>query len=358
MNKLLLCTVGTSLKQFIEAEHPKNETEAAHRLAALEPTDRRCGAEINSVAAMQRQDLLTPDDHIHLLLSDTKDGRYIGEILCRYFRRWFKKCDHTVIKGLTHEEGGRFGAVGLKNLVREAFRIYNDAHNQGLQLLINATGGYKAQISFVGLVGQAMQVPVYYLFEEFEEIIELPPMPVALDFRLWLEYFELFDTIEERTAIAAADPRLRNLPERLKVLFECEGNNVTLSYMGLLFHRLLGKAFARQKESILPPPRPEDQEVKTHLEGSGHIYQTPGLQEFINRLKDVPYVTRIATFYHNPDLAEPCSFRRDTKGRDDCIVATYSRSGHTVRMNVFLTSDDPRCRDAAIADLTQQFCER
>ena len=56
-------------------------------------------------------------------------------------------------------------------------------------IAINATGGYKAQISFAGMIGQALGIPVYYLFEKFSKVIKLPPQPVALDLSLWLENY-------------------------------------------------------------------------------------------------------------------------------------------------------------------------
>src|SRR5437773_1205753 len=51
---------------------------------------------------------------------------------------------------------------------------------------LNATGGYKAQIAVAVLLGQALGVPVYYKHELFSEIIAFPPLPVALDFEVWM----------------------------------------------------------------------------------------------------------------------------------------------------------------------------
>ncbi|MEA2059529.1 MAG: hypothetical protein U9P10_03190 [Thermodesulfobacteriota bacterium] len=67
-------------------------------------------------------------------------------------------------------------------IIGEIVRAYGSE-----QILINATGGYKAQISFAGMIGQALDIPVCYMFERFAEVIELPPQPVSLDLGFWIE---------------------------------------------------------------------------------------------------------------------------------------------------------------------------
>jgi CRISPR/Cas system-associated protein Csm6 len=89
-----------------------------------------------------------------------------------------------VIQGLSDASPHVFRTEGLRNLVRS---IAGVVRRHGAQVtLINATGGYKAQISFAGMIGQTLEIPVCYLFEGFSDVITLPPQPIALDLRFWL----------------------------------------------------------------------------------------------------------------------------------------------------------------------------
>src|SRR5262249_58954322 len=78
----------------------------------------------------------------------------------------------------------RFRTDGLRNLARAVCKVVRD--HSASACAINATGGYKAQIAIAVLLGQALGVPVYYKHERFSEIIAFPPLPVALDFEVWM----------------------------------------------------------------------------------------------------------------------------------------------------------------------------
>jgi len=95
-----------------------------------------------------------------------------------------------VLTGLTDASHERFRREGLRHLVTATAKI---ARQWGPEhVVINATGGYKAWISFAGLIGQALDIPVCYLFERFSEVITLPPQPVSLDLAFWLEHSSRF----------------------------------------------------------------------------------------------------------------------------------------------------------------------
>ena len=90
----------------------------------------------------------------------------------------------------------RFRTKGLRQLARELCKILRE--RTPAACAINATGGYKAQIAIAVLLGQAIGVPVFYKHELFPEIIAFPPMPVALDFELWMRASGmLFDLVRD-----------------------------------------------------------------------------------------------------------------------------------------------------------------
>ena len=129
--------------------------------------------------------------------------------------------------------------------------------------MINATGGYKAQISFAGMIGQALEIPVCYLFESFSEVITLPPQPVSLDLSFWLENATLFFDLAKYDAAdnpGLVDERFSSLADEIEV----DGKKfVGLSATGELFHEMFKNRFLQQRENLLPPDSGIDPEKKT-----------------------------------------------------------------------------------------------
>ncbi len=105
----LICTAGTSLfanlgrpatdddavrAALVKARDRAGWDEAAallHRI--LKPTDRLCGAEINSVSDLLANGMVEKG-RLHLLVSDTPDGQKIGAVLGRVLsvRRLAHRC--------------------------------------------------------------------------------------------------------------------------------------------------------------------------------------------------------------------------------------------------------------------------
>src|SRR5262249_28350773 len=107
MRKLLLATVGTSLfrpnleglrtrltagtlpdsqQPLARAYADRDWTTVAAHLAELPPSERLCGAEINSIASLIQHGHVAPDTGLFFFHSATDDGRAIAAILQAYYR--------------------------------------------------------------------------------------------------------------------------------------------------------------------------------------------------------------------------------------------------------------------------------
>ena len=204
---ILICTVGTSLfrpnleklkgqlaegslapqhRPLAEAYTQGNWSAVAAELAALPATERWCGAEINSIASMIEKGYAKPDCGLFFLHSQTEQGRQIAAILKEYYLRCgHKPVELVEVADLQDEDAKRFRSKGLRNLAREIAKVVRE--RSPAACAINATGGYKAQIAIGVVLGQALGVSVYYKHELFDEVIAFPPLPVALDFTLWMQ---------------------------------------------------------------------------------------------------------------------------------------------------------------------------
>ncbi|HVS38762.1 MAG TPA: putative CRISPR-associated protein [Gemmataceae bacterium] len=369
---ILICTVGTSLfrpnleglkKDLAEGKiredlrplaqaYEQNDWPAVARaLARLPSSERLCGAEINSIASMIDKEYVPGDCGLFFLHSDTDDGRNIAAILKSHYQSKGHAPVETIdVPDLQDQDPKRFRTKGLRNLARKICGVIRE--RSAAACAINATGGYKAQIAVGVLLGQAIGVPVYYKHELFSEIIAFPPMPVALDFEVWMRASGLlFDLERASEPIPAAiyagewDEKYESLVERISIDRQ---DYLELSPIGQIFHETFRERFRTARDQVLPPPAPPAQKRAPRLEKAGWPGEHPEVERFMNRVtSEVPQVTHCATFYYNPDLAERTRFRT---GRDG-IEGIYSDGNFTVKFRVETTAQTPGQQAAVIAVL-------
>jgi len=181
MRTNLLCTVGTSLLGHIKKnEHwyslykKERIRELARELLDESPDSLVCGAEINSIHEICSRKKI-PLQNIILLASDTSDGKSVSKLIKTYFdcneELNITNIEVSTVAGLQDERPKDFKIQGLRNLVR-AIGEYVQRHGGSQRVAIDATGGYKAQIAIAVLMGQALDIPVFYKHERFSEIID------------------------------------------------------------------------------------------------------------------------------------------------------------------------------------------
>jgi putative CRISPR-associated protein (TIGR02619 family) len=371
---ILICTVGTSLfrpnlealkkdladgkvrddlKPLAQAYQQRDWPAIARELAQLSPTERICGAEINSIASMIDKQHIPADCGLFFLHSDTDDGRSIAAILQSYYQSKGHSPIETIqVPDLQDQDPKRFRTKGLRNLARKICGVIRE--RSAAACAINATGGYKAQIAIGVLLGQAIGVPVYYKHELFSEIIAFPPMPVALDFEVWMKasgmLFDLERASEPLRATVYADDwdeKYESLVERVEI----DGQDyLELSPTGQIFHETFRERFRTARDQVLPPPVPPAQKCPPRLEDAGWPGKHPEVERFMKRVTDeVPQVKHCATFYYNPDLAERTRFRL---GRDG-IEGVYSDGNFTVKFRVETSAQTPGQQAAVVAALNE-----
>jgi putative CRISPR-associated protein (TIGR02619 family) len=346
MRDILICTLGTSLlfgvgrseepefESLRMAKNAKNWQQLALMLLELKNTDRICGAEINSITSILQEKLLDRQERIIFLVSDTDDGKYTGEVLKYYYQNkknslCFTNVEVRVLEGLRDDDVQKFQQQGLKNLVVE---ISKETRKFSAELIaINATGGYKAQISFAGMIGQALGIPVYYLFEKFSKVIQLPPQPVALDLSLWLENYSLFETLEEadtveKSELIVENSTLASIETMLDEVIIDKVRYIALSAMGQLFHERCRSQF-HQQETVLLSRVPEDitDPAKKHI----HLRDDHGqdeLEKFSKKICHSPYVKSIINSLPFNSQRKNCIRRTKTNGIVE-FVLTWTDSG-------------------------------
>ena len=374
----LICTLGTSLfgnlRRLAEAQQSDPDREAlakaysgrdwaevASHLVKIAPSEQVCGAEINSV------EILASDKvervNLHLLHSDTDDGRAIAGILQSYFKAhgWHNVSCHT-LDGLRDDDPNLFRTQGLRNLAKKCGELVRFAGGAEF-CAINATGGYKAQIAIAVLIGQALDIPVYYKHEFFrtDAIISFPPMPVALDFSLWERASGMFMALSRANAFEPWqhfeddwDERFEPLVDRVDV----DGAEyLELSPAGQIFHETFLQRFQQFKTERLPPAAAPGDKRDPRLGDHAYRQARVPIENFLGRITwEAPYVLSCRTTYWDPRLATTTMFRLSSHG----IEGVYSNGTWSVKFAVETTAGQDSPTDSLnviVADLNVRLAQ-
>ncbi len=333
MPKTLICTVGTSFFQgnlarfgsgagndangenvdkLVQAYNVKDWNALARAMLDISPASRMLGAEVNTIefilSRVRREDEFI--GRIVFLVSDTEDGINTGGVLKAYYTERAKRekelsslqADYRVIKDLQDADPILFKKSGLLNLVRAISQVIREAGEPG-KVIIDATGGYKAQIAIAVMFGQALGIDVIYKHERFSTIIDFPPMPVALDFSYFDKFNDLFSafyyepaltlTLPEFASYFESDRKIGTYSEltanrdfsRIRLFFEDEKTGsehlFALNHAGLIYI----EASLRSDKSFaalpLPPPLPESERKEPRLRDD---HYPKGFREYIERI--------------------------------------------------------------------------
>lgn len=365
----LICTVGTSLFYpnlanldpdegdsvrvgLKRAYNAKDWTDVAELLLQLDSSERICGAEINSVNDMVARGLVEPVN-LRLLHSDTREGEQIAEVLMHYFRGAGWTVASRRVEGLQDDDPKMFRTLGLRNLVKVFGEGINETGGRPF-CAINATGGYKAQVAIAVLMGQAMAIPVYYKHERFSEIIDFPPMPVALDLSLWRRASGMFVALAMPGSVEPASPFEEDWDERFEPLVNRETIDgvpyLELSAAGQVFHVACASEFREFGVQTLPPAANPDQKSLPRLGNHGYQQAEQPIREHLTRITDeVPYVLSCATTYWNRNLPQTSHFR--LSGGE--VQGIYSDGNWCVKFAVNTTAPEGSPLDHVVADLNQ-----
>ncbi len=164
--------------------------EVAEQLAGIRGRVRVLGAETASLEALRGEGAYSGIRSVVLLHSDTPAGVAAAAVLQPLLARRFDLLvERRRVSDLVDTPASTFKVLGLRNLVQKLAEVVRQ--RGAADVVIDATGGFKAQIATAVTFGQAFGIPVLYLFERFAEIIEFPPLPVSVDVALATAHHDL-----------------------------------------------------------------------------------------------------------------------------------------------------------------------
>jgi putative CRISPR-associated protein (TIGR02619 family) len=229
---------------------------------------------------------------VKLVHSQTPDGLFCAQCL-NSFAAGKGISSHTVqVNELTYSDSATFNR-GLGRMVRVLAEEIRSGRQAG-EVSIAATGGFKAEIAVANLVGALLGVPVYYIYEQFKQLIRIEPVPIVLA-PGWLKEGPgraLLEKISEKSCLPSAEvSSLVKADGRLEMLVEMEEvegrEYVCANVLGELAAQVLASP-----NVDWPQPCDDEPEKKVILEGTEH-HRPKGWEKVIKILSGSVYVKRI-----------------------------------------------------------------
>jgi CRISPR/Cas system-associated protein Csm6 len=166
-------------------------------------------AEIESILRIAKD--LEENLDVYLLATDT----ILSVLACELIVEWFKDNEHIhfkvicedkvvivdslenyldflVISKLNVNGDDESIQIGFINLIDKVYSILgkNCFFSKGADkdFIINMSGGYKAVIPYLTLIGQLTEIPLHYMYEESDSLIKISQFPLKFDWDLAEQY--------------------------------------------------------------------------------------------------------------------------------------------------------------------------
>ena len=195
-----------------------------------------------------------------LIATDTVLSRLAAELICIRMNdispelcQFEPEYGKGIIEGVVvHEsdeiktpKGASFFDHGFMNLINRVAELITVHKKDELDVALNISGGYKAIVPVITLIGQIKEVPLLYNYETSDQLVEIGNLPFSFDQSLGELYFD-FLTPNELKEIDNTPEVLASL-KNLKLIHP-EKNKLTI--LGQLFHQYMNPV-SDSKKSFL-----------------------------------------------------------------------------------------------------------
>ena len=295
MARLLITTVGTSLLTNRERpwswspwkKDPLPDTDVVDEwLAEADPI--QASAEMNTLHRREIQQT----DQIAFLHSDTDEGLYCSERLGTYYANRCRDVRQCPLEALSYRDES-FAQRGLKSLISVTLAEIRYAHEKQLTPIFCATGGFKAEIAFLNLLGALLNIEVYYIHELHREEVKLPHLPLTWDTDYVLQHQAFFDWIKAdiRKSLEAeswlnANPELRPLVENVV------DNGESYADLNAAGELLFQAAAMSGPRAVWPEASPNSPEQKYGVSGVDH-HRPHGWERFVDTLCKIDCISYV-----------------------------------------------------------------
>jgi putative CRISPR-associated protein (TIGR02619 family) len=274
-----ICTVGTSLLfNWRKTTGGGGEPDRSDLVAFLNQHHSiEASAETNTLHRLIESKTLAPGHRLVFLHSATVEGELCSQALRHFYTGHGYSAETREISGLNykHRDFANKGLTSLVDILIELVGAYSTESTDTPVILV-ATGGFKAELAYVTISGALLGVPVYYIHERFDGLVEMPVLPISIDYAYVAEYIELFEKLNEMPTRKEWDTFLLQWQRETGGVFPKRLSRFTIQEDGLFYLSpagdLLYKAFQERLAHVTDRRvnlSPQAKKALDALEGNG-----------------------------------------------------------------------------------------
>jgi putative CRISPR-associated protein (TIGR02619 family) len=287
MARLLITTVGTSLLTnpdrpwtwSFRNKEPLPDIKVVDCWLADDVDPVKASAEMNTLHRRAIGEM----DQIAFLHSDTPEGKYCSERLGTYYSSKCHEVRQCALNALSYQDES-FAQRGLKSLISVTLEEIRRARERNLTPIFCATGGFKAEIAFLNLLGALLNIEVYYIHELHREEVQLPRLPLAWDTEYVIQHQDFFDWIKaDMRQSIEVESWLNARPELRSLVDDVEMGGVVYTDLSAAGELLFAAAREYQPHAVWPSSDARPPEEKNGLSRVSHK-RPRGWEQFVKRL--------------------------------------------------------------------------
>ncbi|MCX7624862.1 MAG: putative CRISPR-associated protein [Candidatus Sumerlaeaceae bacterium] len=291
---------------------------------------------------------LSQDDKLILMHSSTPEGRFCAECLADLY----KNSTRDVIVKEVSELGyaaDKFSSA-LKKLIDITVNTVTEAAKEGATVIIAATGGFKAEIAFLNLLGALCGIEVVYLHELHRNVVRLPQLPLSWDANFVAQNLEFFQWIDEEPRRANEVESWLNREPRLRFLVETTPDGYCyLSPAGYLLYKAGSQQIkSTQPQTCWPGAVPDPPDKKNRVSTVPH-HRPKGWEEFVKWLCLIDCVKSV--HYDKDAISGPRV--RVHPNEDGVILLRFEKGKEILPLRVETTA-----RGTAQCELVKSYLEK
>lgn len=270
--------------------------------AYLRAAPEKASAEANSLLKM-----IQPDDRLVFLVTEASLAQRCIRLLEAFFKdKGFQ--DILIVHLQFQDNVEQIEKRGIRNLISNLMTAIISAQKYG-PVIINATAGLKAQVVYSTMLGMLFQIPVKYLYEDFQHLLTFNPIALCWDISVFLDNADFFQWVEDdfRT-YREIEKRLSNYEEDIKgslLAFieppDKDGYGL-LSPMAYALFQQARQYKEQAREEPLPPASSKtgiDEKIGDAILKMKHHY-LPDLPDVCRKIASLPFVDFIYSEHFEP----------------------------------------------------------
>lgn len=190
-------------KKYVDRKAYKDEVESIKKKFISLEKNLNLSAESKTLLKLKEE--LKEELEVYLFASDSITSKLAADIIKEKFIEDFSFNETKIIEGLQTKDFDEYDTIGFLRLITAFRQVVDKSREEKTKLFLAISGGYKAIIPPLTILGQIYDVQLVYIYEESDELIYFPSLPVHFDWSLAEQFYPFLQEIAQGKTIYKND---------------------------------------------------------------------------------------------------------------------------------------------------------